>query len=354
MPHSPYFSHPVTELIRARYSCRTYQAEPLPGWLAESYARLEDAIALLPPGPFGSASRILLARGGRAEDGGKELRRVGTYGFIRGTPGYMLGAVPAAEGGREQPPSSPPRGEPKRRGIEAQPPSSPPRGEPKRRGIEAQPPSSPPKGEPKRRGIEALEDYGYRLEIAVLQAADLDLGTCWLGGTFTRSSFSQLIQLQPGEILPAVIAVGAPAGQRSRIESAIRAQAQSDNRLAWDSQFFEGSFDRPLSRDSAGAFAETLEMVRLAPSASNKQPWRVVHAGGAWHFYRRRTPGYRDGLITRLLGVADMQRIDLGIAMAHFELAAREAGLPGEWCAADPGIPLPDGLTEYLVSWGNK
>jgi hypothetical protein len=41
----------------------------------------------------------------------------------------------------------------------------------------------------------------------------------------------------------------------------------------------------------------------------------------------------------------------MGIAMCHFELAARESGLHGEWRREAPEIdPLPSGTT-YTVSW---
>jgi hypothetical protein len=52
-----------------------------------------------------------------------------------------------------------------------------------------------------------------------------------------------------------------------------------------------------------------------------------------------------------MLDVADIQRLDMGIAMCHFELTARELGLPGKWACAEPSIKKPDGLTEYTVSW---
>lgn len=41
-------------------------------------------------------------------------------------------------------------------------------------------------------------------------------------------------------------------------------------------KFFDGTFDAALSKEKAGSLQELLEMVRLAPSAVNKQPWRVV------------------------------------------------------------------------------
>lgn len=93
-------------------------------------------------------------------------------------------------------------------------------------------------------------------------------------------------------------------------------------------------------------------MARLAPSASNKQPWRVVRDGAGWHFYCQRTPGYGKGsFIFTVLRIADLQRLDVGIAMCHFELTARQLGLPGRWVSADPGLEPVDKHTLYISSW---
>jgi hypothetical protein len=46
-----------------------------------------------------------------------------------------------------------------------------------------------------------------------------------------------------------------------------------------------------------------------------------------------------------------MQRLDMGIAMSHFQLTAEELGLPGRWEVQDPGTKTTDELTEYTVSW---
>jgi nitroreductase len=92
-------------------------------------------------------------------------------------------------------------------------------------------------------------------------------------------------------------------------------------------------------------------MVRLGPSASNKQPWRIVRDGATWHVYIQRTPGYRNRWIVRLMNVDDLQRVDAGIAMCHFERTARELGLDGRWIVSEPPIQKPDGMTEYVTSW---
>jgi hypothetical protein len=118
--------------------------------------------------------------------------------------------------------------------------------------------------------------------------------------------------------------------------------------------FSAENFQQPLARSEARLYELPLEMVRQAPSASNKQPWRVLKAGNTFHFYLQRTLGYREGFLVRKFTVCDMQRLDMGIAMCHFELTCRERGLSGNWLQQDSAIPAPTEQTEYLVSWVSK
>jgi hypothetical protein len=157
------------------------------------------------------------------------------------------------------------------------------------------------------------------------------------------------MDLKAGEMLPAVIATGYASGEPRFWDKLIRRGAGANQRKPWEELFFAGDFAHPLAREDAGPYGTVLEMVRLGPSASNKQPWRIVRGAGAWYLYLRRSKRYapRNGI----LGVADMQRIDMGIAMCHFELTAEELGLAGTWTVADPGIAIPDDLTSYRVTW---
>jgi hypothetical protein len=196
-----------------------------------------------------------------------------------------------------------------------------------------------------------LEDYGYCMEELILGATDLGLGTCWLGGTFTRSSFSRAVSAQKSEHLPAVVSVGMIEDLEKAQNGMIRRRAGGAGRLEWEQLFFDGKFGAPLSAEAAGPYAASLEMVRLAPSASNKQPWRVVREGNAMHFFLSRTTGYRGTVVGRLLKLEDIQKVDIGIAMCHFELAARERGLTGSWVVRPPQIQVPGSSTEYVVSW---
>ena len=61
-----------------------------------------------------------------------------------------------------------------------------------------------------------------------------------------------------------------------------------------------------------------MECVRFAPSAVNKQPWRIIVADQGFHFYEKRDRGY----IGEKTG--DLQKIDVGIALCHFAMGLEE------------------------------
>ena len=64
----------------------------------------------------------------------------------------------------------------------------------------------------------------------------------------------------------------------------------------------------------------------------------------AAHFYLKHTKGF----VSEAAG--DMQKIDMGIALCHFALAAEESGRDIQFCISDPGIAAaPD--TEYIASY---
>ena len=77
----------------------------------------------------------------------------------------------------------------------------------------------------------------------------------------------------------------------------------------------------------------------------------MVKDGGNWHFYLKRTRGYSERRLVRLTTVADLQRIDMGIAMCHFELTARETGPKGNWLVDEPAHIRSEELCEYTASW---
>ena len=282
---------PITEIIRARSSWRSYDGRPLE---PEDRARLADFLASLGLGPFGSRVRLQLVEAS-AEDRA-ELRKLGTYGMVRGARTFLAGAVG--------------------------------------------------------RGPMDMEDYGCVFERAVLEATALGLGTCWLGASFKPAGFASKVKLAEDEILPAVSPVGYVASTRTLVDATTRFFARSGKRKPWGELFFEGDFATPLPAGAAGPYAEALEMVRLAPSASNRQPWRLVKEAGynVFHLFINRTAVY-SGIIAANAPGGDLQRLDMGIAMCHFESTARESGLAGGWEVLEPPTREPPERTTYVATW---
>lgn len=186
--------------------------------------------------------------------------------------------------------------------------------------------------------------FGYAFERFILYATSKGLGTVWLAGTIGRKGFERAMDVQDGEVMPCVTPIGYAADKRSVKERALRFAIKADTRLPFEELFFTGDFLHPLCAEGAGEWAVPLEMVRLAPSATNKQPWRVVVCGDAVHFYEQKTKGYdREAL-------GDIQKIDLGIALCHFEIGAKETGIVGRFVQEAPAIDTPE-QTEYIVTF---
>ena len=144
--------------------------------------------------------------------------------------------------------------------------------------------------------------------------------------------------------MPCSTPLGYRAEKMSIKENLMRKGINADKRENFEKLFFCENMNTPLTREAAEKLEIPLEMVRWAPSAVNKQPWRVIVCGDVVHFYLKRSRGfmYDDKL--------DMQMIDIGIALCHFELSSKEEGLNVEMVIEDPKIPSAVDM-EYVASY---
>lgn len=185
---------------------------------------------------------------------------------------------------------------------------------------------------------DVLFDCGYVVERMVLYLAQNGLGSCWLGGTFQRAKLVEKVTLLPDEIIPIILPVGYGEKKRSFSDKMIRSLAKGDSRLAFDELFFYENFEQKINDSDLRGI---LELVRLAPSASNKQPWRILmDADGDAHFYLKRTPKYAGAI------GYDIQWLDMGISAAHYEIACGSKAFFAQ--ASEAGTML-DSL-EYVIS----
>ncbi|WP_253701148.1 nitroreductase family protein [Bacillus sp. FJAT-29814] len=278
----------VIEMMQKRHSIRTYESKPL----SESdlnkiteYIDNEDNLV----GPLGGRGLIelVLVRNNVTNKG----VRLGTYGFIKNPQAYLVGIT--------------------------------------------------------ENNKMSLLDFAYIFEKLVLYLTELGLGSCWMGGTFNRHSFERAIDIPKGKFIPCITPIGYPHRKQRLFDTAVRIAVKADNKKPWDRLFYYGKFGVPLTREKAGPLAIPIEMVRLGPSASNKQPWRLVLSEDkkSCHFFLEHTPSYSTSL------GYDMQLLDMGIAMCQYELACQELNILGQWVSDDPKLDLPNGQIEYMISW---
>nr|WP_312578940.1 nitroreductase family protein [Sedimentibacter sp.] len=274
------FKKLATELIKTRTSTRTFDSKSIDKKILQQF---NDYISEINSEAKIKARFKLISNDDIVDN---EPKKLGTYGVISGTNSYIIGILDKDE----------------------------------KNAVE----------------------FGFLFEKIILFATDLGLQTCWLGGTFNKNDFEQKSSLLENEFIPIISPVGIKRDKPRALEITMRAIAGSNKRKSWSELFFDKDISLPLTEICSGKYNIPLEMVRLGPSASNKQPWRIIKENELYHFFLCRTKGY---------GVAnfDIQKNDLGIAMCHFELASKELGLNGKWGKAE-NVVVPNEW-EYVFTW---
>lgn len=159
--------------------------------------------------------------------------------------------------------------------------------------------------------FESLVDYGYIFQRVILSLTKEKYDTCWVGGTFKRTSFQK--KLGKNEIVPAISPVGSRAQKSTMIDKYIRKSVKSDNRFVFGEMFKDYYTLEPLSDTFENPIMQCFSLVRKGPSASNKQPWRAYLDNDMIHFYLKRTQRYPSDSFPY-----DIQALDIGIAISNF------------------------------------
>lgn len=189
--------------------------------------------------------------------------------------------------------------------------------------------------------------YGYEFEKLVILLEELGISTTILAATLKRKAFEEAMDLVDDEVMPAATPIGYAADKKSMREKLLRKTIKSDERIPFEELFYNKDFNTPLKKEEAGVFLEPLELMRLAPSAGNKQPWRAVIDGNIVHFYKDSTKNLGESKL------GDVQKMDVGISLANFDLTAKENGLDGMFFMDNPNLET-NANTEYMVSYKLK
>ena len=192
----------------------------------------------------------------------------------------------------------------------------------------------------------AMEAVGYQFENLVLYATDMGLGTVWLAGTFSRKDFENIMEISSDNLFPCISPIGYPAEKRSFVEKIMRVSLGSKNRKAWNKLFYLNDFNQALSEADAGKYETALQMLRLAPSSTNAQPWIAVKEGDNIHFFCN----YKNNISDNMKKI---KHLDLGIGLAHFHQTAMSEGLDGKFEIQDIKFSVPENMY-YVISYSAK
>lgn len=282
----------LVDAVRMRRSTRTFEPVPLqPEHAAFIQAYLSDPGRMV--GPFGGRARIELVELGHGD--GLRDREIGTYGYVKGYPSVLVAIA------RNQP-----------------------------------------------RALVELAEVTHGL---VLQLTRIGVASVWLGAAFNRADVQELLTLEPGELIGAMIPIGYATDKRLK-ERILRFAIRSDNRKPMDVTYCFGDFNTPLGTHG-GLFRTPLELARRAPSAKNKQSWRVVVARdlSRLDIYAAFSLRHQVG-VGRKMYACPPEYLDLGTYLKTLEVGLASEGLAGEFVIDDPGLTSkPDADLAYIASY---
>jgi len=171
--------------------------------------------------------------------------------------------------------------------------------------------------------------FGESFEKLVLKATEIGLSTCWMVSTFNSDTIESLINLQSEEEIVMVSPVGY-GNEKSLKHRFTRFIIKADKRKPWHELFYKNNFENPIDQTANDEIYDILEAVRLAPSAANKQPWRIIKSDMIFDFYIE-PKAYMSEKNQKI----NVSYNDMGIARSHFKLMADFYGYKTDWFIKD-------------------
>jgi hypothetical protein len=191
--------------------------------------------------------------------------------------------------------------------------------------------------------IDSRVNYGYLMEKVVLKATENNMSTCWVG--YFDSSYFNEVNVEDGFEIPGIVIIGYSDNRQTYQDKFIRLSISASKRQSWDKLFFNYKLKTPLTSKYVKKYCDSLEMVRLAPSSGNTQPWRVFfdESSNEFHFFKKS--------ISKRYELKGLHDIDIGIAMSHFELTSVQNGLSGSWIRHSKEDASSIGDMQYIMTW---
>jgi len=193
------------------------------------------------------------------------------------------------------------------------------------------------------KNIESYKYAGYAGEWVVLNAAKLDLGTCWVESGDSDKA-KEIVGYDTDKELVAFIAIGWPSNDTNlsaiynasdinsassltdrgypNVKTGLGSEKESP-RMAITEFVYLKEWEKTLAYDELNqrGLDEAFFYMRLAPSWGNRQPWRFILDG------EKIVLAVKDDAALN----EQVENIDAGIAMLYFEVAMHDLGISGSW-----------------------
>ncbi|MFP4457143.1 MAG: nitroreductase family protein [Clostridia bacterium] len=156
---------------------------------------------------------------------------------------------------------------------------------------------------------EGYLDVGYGGEQIVLELTKRQLATCWIGANFSGLEIKKHFNINQSII--SLISVGKASDYSPfRDKESIKRKDVSDILI------------KDLIDDN---YLPIVEAIRVAPSAVNNQPWRVLVEKDSISLYMAKA-----NLIKRFM-LKNLNYVDMGIATKHLKIALDNFGYTYSW-----------------------
>lgn len=148
-----------------------------------------------------------------------------------------------------------------------------------------------------------LENVGFIGEQLIFKLTALGIGSCWLGRSIDKNVFNKIAPIKTDQSHIILISFGYAEENLSPISKR--------NRLNIN-QFVQGE----IKED----FIPILNALRIAPSAVNSQPWRIIVEENTMHLYMKTKNFISEKILAKL------NLVDMGIGLCHMVKTAEELG----------------------------
>ncbi len=168
-----------------------------------------------------------------------------------------------------------------------------------------------------------LINAGYMVEKLVLEMTALNIGTCWQGGPVKDEVIQKFLGLPKAQKMVILVSFG---------------YTNADHKTEYKRKDLE---DLIIGKQDE-EWKLILEAARLSPSSINSQPWRFIFNKNKIHVYKKPPKNF---IMKKLIG--DLNKIDIGIALSHIEIASLKVGKRIKFIHED--LKSIDNM-EYMIS----